>query len=202
MDMRVALLCFALCGVCALRLFGQDAGDMDALLETPAVSASQAARFVLGAAGLLPPGLSGAAAEQAAWDAAREQGWLTGEPGRPLRLREAAFLVTGAFGFKGGLMYTLFPGPRYAYRELLHLKIIQGRADGSSAVPGERLLQIIGRALRHSGEDARLDAALAAAGEAPAETPAPEERLEVPAGEGLSSGPEGLLPYREDFEIE
>jgi hypothetical protein len=73
-------------------------------------------------------------------------------------LGEAAFLVTGAFGIKGGLMYTLFPGPRYAYRELLYRKIIQGRADEGFTVSGERLLRIIGQALALTGREGEFDA--------------------------------------------
>jgi hypothetical protein len=157
---------------------------MDALLETPAVSGAQAARFTLGAAGRLPAGLSGAAAEQAAWAAAMERGWVSGQAGRALRLKEAALLVTGAFSIKGGLMYSVFPGPRYAYRELLYLKIIQGRADGNFTVSGERLLQILGRALQYTGDRPAAEA------------------LTVPAGQGVSSGPEDILPYEGEFEIE
>jgi hypothetical protein len=179
-------------GFLAAPLAAQDAGDMDVLLETPAVSGAAAARFVLGAAGLLPEGLSGPAAENAAWEAARERGWVQGQADRALRLKEAAFLVMRAFGMKGGLMYTLFPGPRYAYRELLHLRLIQGRSDEGFTVSGERLLQIIGRALRHAGEDSRLDEALAV----------PPDMGEVPGGQGLSTGSEGVLPWKGDFEVE
>jgi hypothetical protein len=161
---------------------------MDALLETSAVSGAQAARFVLGAAGLLPEGLSGPAAEAAAWEAARERGWASGSGSAALSLKGTSFLVMAAFGLKGGLMYSLFPGPRYAYRELLYLRIIQGRADGGSAVSGDRLLHIIAQALRYSGEDGRLDAALLSAAR------------ELPAGEGFSTGPEGLLPYQGEIQ--
>jgi hypothetical protein len=174
-------------------LSAQDAGEMDRLLETGVVSGPQAARFVLASAGLLDSGLSGRQAEDAAWQAALEQGWVSSKSGQLFRLKDAAWLVAAAFGIKGGAMYSLFPGPRYAYRELLHLKIIQGRADGNFAVSGERLLQIIGRALQHTGEDGRLEAELlTTAGEQDA----------PPAGQGLSSGPEGLMPYEEEFTLE
>jgi hypothetical protein len=158
--MRPVLICLFLSGFLSVPLCAQDARDLDLLLETQAVSGAQAARFVLGAAGLLPSGLSGAAAEEAAWEAARERGWVKGSPGGTPRLKETAFLVMRAFGLKGGLMYSLFPGPRYAYRELLHRRLIQGRADQGFTVSGERLLQIIGRVLQYSGEDSRLDAEL------------------------------------------
>jgi hypothetical protein len=44
-------------------------------------------------------------------------------PGRqasePIRIDDFCFLVMRTFSLKGGMMYTLFPGPRYAYRELV-----------------------------------------------------------------------------------
>jgi hypothetical protein len=114
---------------------------------------------------------------------------VNGPADRALRLKEAAFLVMGAFGIKGGFRYTLFPGPRYAYRELLYHKIIQGRSDEGFTLSGERLLGIIGRALAFTGADARLDAALAAV-------------MTVPGGQGLSSGSEGIEPWDAAVEIE
>jgi hypothetical protein len=192
--MRVMMGLLLWAALLAAPLGAQDARDMDVLLETAAVDGARGARFVLGAAGLLPAGLSGPAAEAAAWGAARERGWVSGSPDRVLRLKDAAFLVMGAFGLKGGLMYSLFPGPRYAYRELLYRTVIQGRADGGAAVSGERLLQIIGRVSLYTGEDGRLDAELAAG--------AAEEKMEVPAGKGLSGGPEEILPYGGEFILE
>jgi hypothetical protein len=180
-----------LAGFLGAPLAAQDAGELDALLETPQVSGPQAARFVLASAGLLDPRLSGREAEAAAWNAALERGWVS-DRGGPLRLKDAAYLVMAAFGIKGGLMYSLFPGPRYAYRELLHLRLIQGRADENFTLSGERLLQILGRTLQYTGEDRRLEAELLAAAGG----------REAPAGEGLSTGSEGSLPYEEGFILE
>jgi hypothetical protein len=138
-------------------LSAQTAEELDRMLETPALSAARAVRFVLGAAELLPEYLSGPEAEEAAWTMAVEKGWVSGGPGDTLRLKDAAFLVMNAFGFKGGIMYSLFHNPRYAYREMVYKKLIQGRSDPGFSVSGERLLHIIGRTLRYSGEDERLD---------------------------------------------
>ncbi|MCL1837372.1 MAG: hypothetical protein FWG46_07490 [Treponema sp.] len=159
--MKKIFILMILLSFAALSLFAQTAAEMDALLETRAVSGGAAARFVLEAAELLPPGLSGAEAESAAFDLAKSRGWLNGAAADPVSLRDTAFLVMGAFDFGGGLMYTLFHNPRYAYREMVHRKLIQGRADPSMAVSGARLLHIIGRTLSWSGEDERLDAARA-----------------------------------------
>ena len=121
----------------------QNAAELDALLETPALSVAGAARFVLGSVDLLPKGLSGPAAQKAAYDMALSKGWITGGPNDAITLENAAFLIMSAFDVKGGLMYSLVPGPRYAYREMLYRKLIQGRADPGMSVSGERLLRII-----------------------------------------------------------
>ena len=128
----------------------QTAADMDALLETQAVNAAQAARFVLEAADLLPAGLSGAEAESAAYDLAKSKGWTSLASGDEVTLKDAAFLIMSAFDIEGGFMYALFPGPRYAYREMVYRKLIQGRADPAMPVSGSRLLQIIGRTLNQT----------------------------------------------------
>jgi hypothetical protein len=136
----------------AFSLSAQTAAEMDALLETNAVTAAVSARFVLDAAGLLPSGLSGEEAERAAYDMAVSEGWLKGAATDTVNLRDTAFLVMRSFGFKGGIMYSLFQSPRYGYREMVYLNLIQGRADPAMLVSGRRLLQIIGRALTHAGD--------------------------------------------------
>ena len=137
----------------AFALSAQTAAELDKMLETNAVSVAGAARFVLGALEQLPPGLSGAEAEKAAFDMASSKGWVISPAASDITLRETAFLVMNAFDFEGGLMYSLFASPRYAYREMVYKRIIQGRADPSFTVSGHRLLLIIGRALSFSGRD-------------------------------------------------
>jgi hypothetical protein len=63
-----------------------------------------------------------------------------------------------AFNIKGGFMYSLFPGPRYAYRELAYRKIITGRSYSTTRVSGERLLRILNRALAYAGDPSALQA--------------------------------------------
>lgn len=133
-------------------LSAQTAAEMDALLETEAVTAAASARFVLEAARLLPSGLSGDAAERAAYDMAFSNGWLKGGAADTVTLKDTAFLVMKAFDLKGGILHSLFRNPRYAYREMIYQKLIQGRADSSMEVSGRRLLQIIGKTLSQIGE--------------------------------------------------
>ena len=132
-------------------LFAQTAAELDTILETKAVTTAMAARFALGSADLLPQDLSGSMAETAAYDMAKSKGWITTEAGEAITLKDTAFLVMSAFDVKGGVMYKFLPGPRYAYREMVYRKLIQGRADPDMIVSGERFLHIIGRTLDYVG---------------------------------------------------
>lgn len=56
-----------------------------------------------------------------------------------------AFLLMKAFGIKGGMMYRIYPCPRYAYRDLQYLAIIQGKNNPEALITGASMLQIFSR---------------------------------------------------------
>jgi len=134
----------------ATFVFAQNAQDMDALLATETVSYEQAAWFVLGAADA--PDFSGSAAE--AFRYAAERNWLPAkaEPDGMARLDGVSLLVMQSHGINGGFMYTLTKSPRYAYRELVYLNIIQGRTDPEMTVSGDLLLFILTRVFYFQGD--------------------------------------------------
>jgi hypothetical protein len=121
---------------------------MDRLLDTAAVDFATAALWVQSAAGLAPGGPDGAFAM------AEQNGLLPAgaSGGDPVRLDEFAFLLARAFKLRGGIMYSMFPGPRYAYRHLTYRKILEGRIDPAQTLSGERLLYFLGRAIEQGGE--------------------------------------------------
>jgi hypothetical protein len=129
----------------------QTAERLDALLDSAGVCYAEAAMIVLPSAGLAGEDVS----PETAFEEARSRGLLpkAAEPGGAVRLGDLAFLIMGAFDMKGGLFYSLFPGPRYAYRELVHRRLIQGRNDPALTVSGERLLRILGRVLDYHHPD-------------------------------------------------
>jgi hypothetical protein len=120
---------------------------MDLLLDTEAVSFTAASRWILEAAHSAVP-------EGDAFAAAERGGLLPrgAERGDPVRLDELAFMLARAFELRGGILYTLIPGPRYAYRELRYRRILEGRIDPAQTVSGERLLHLLGRILERRGE--------------------------------------------------
>ncbi|MDR2160150.1 MAG: hypothetical protein LBP23_08820 [Treponema sp.] len=174
---------------------GQTAEKLDAVLAAEQVSFAQAALVVLPAAGILSQEAGADAAFAAAGD------WLPrrAEMNAPIRMGELSYLVMRSFGFSGGILYALFPGPRYAYRAMAWRRLLPLKADPYRTLSGEDLLYIIGQVLAFTG-DGELAPAPVPAGEAPSS--GTSVRMEVEQGEGLSSGPEGLLPYKGEFEIE
>lgn len=136
------MFCMAVCFLTVSAfLSAQTAAELDTIMESSAVSCAQAARFVSGAAGgedspentaLLPEGAA---------------------PDDPVTLGQLSFMMMKAFNIKGGMMYAIFPGPRYAFRTMTGRSLIQGAADPAMTVSGERFLQILGNVLNVAGEE-------------------------------------------------
>ncbi len=127
----------------ATGLFAQSNEFIDELLSNPAVSMGQVSYLVLVAS----DNLNEDADESRAFGLLGKLGWAP--PGLrisdPVNLRTYAYILMRAFGLKGGYMYRLFPGPRYAYRELASLQVIQGKADPSNPVDGITAVRMLGR---------------------------------------------------------
>lgn len=62
-------------------------------------------------------------------------------------LGEFSRMAMETFGIRGGFMYALLPGPRYAARELAFRGVVQGDAYPGMDLSGERALRIVGRIL-------------------------------------------------------
>jgi len=142
---------------CSSLAFAQTATELDALLGANAVTTNVAARFVMGAAGLTSPELSGAVANNAAYQAALSKGWVKKAPEEAISVQETAFLMMNVFELKGGIMYRIFHNPRYAYREMIYLRLIPGRTYADSGLSGQKFLQILGKVLNYTGEREQMD---------------------------------------------
>jgi outer membrane protein OmpA-like peptidoglycan-associated protein len=120
------------------------ADEMEALIASPAVTWGEAARFVLEAAGAAFP-----SGPEEAFRLAGERGWVPkkARPDSALRLDGLSLLVMRAFGFRGGIFYSLVQNPHYAYRELSWKGYLPEGTDPAGTVSGETLLFILGKAL-------------------------------------------------------
>ncbi len=66
-------------------------------------------------------------------------------------LGSISFLIMRAFDMKGGIMYSLFPGRRYAAREFAFLGFVPGYASPARVLTGQEVTHILGRTLDHLG---------------------------------------------------
>ena len=142
-------------------LSAQTAAELEAVLKAPSVSCARAAQFVAASIGSEAFAESGAesgaasASSQAAFEQALNLGWFPRgtAPDEPITLGKLSFLVMKAFDMKGGMMYALFPGPRYAFRAMVSRSFIQTTADPANKPSGETFLIILGAVLGARGED-------------------------------------------------
>ncbi|AEF86219.1 hypothetical protein TREPR_2440 [Treponema primitia ZAS-2] len=126
------------------KIYAQTAAEIDRILESPEISSAQAAGFVQMAAGLLP-----------------DSDFLSIAGSRtPIKLGELCFLIMKSFNLKGSFLYTLFPGPRYSYRELRYMRLLPEPSDPAMRVSGLQLMQIVERVLNYLESDEKAALAL------------------------------------------
>lgn len=118
-----------------------DDAQIDTILGQEAITWAQAAWLVGRATGAFDEGVT---PEEAAERAAKS-GWADTSlrEGRRLELQSLSHLLVEALEIPGGFLYSWFPGPRYALRELVYRKIIPGSLDPESSVPGEEALRYL-----------------------------------------------------------
>ncbi|MCL2320134.1 MAG: OmpA family protein [Treponema sp.] len=151
--MKKCVWFFIICLLPAVPAFlsAQTAAEIEGLLGTEAVSYGQAARFVLKAADI-----SELQEPAAAFGFAAGQQWLprNADAEGIASLQGISLLVMRSFDLKGGVLYSLFKNPHYAYREMVYQDIIQGRADPDMTVSGSDLLFLVSQVLSRREEAA------------------------------------------------
>jgi hypothetical protein len=149
--MKKAWALLALLLACVLPAAAQSNLLIDRLLEQPQASFGAAAYLVLAASGALDPD----ATEQQALESLSEKGWKlrSAQAEEPIRLGEFCFLLMKAFEEKGGLMYRLIPGPRYAVRELAYQGLVRGKVHSRRLPSGQEVVQILSGFLDRKGGD-------------------------------------------------
>jgi len=131
-------------------LCAQSNETLDRFLEQEQAVYGYSAYMVLTAAGKLPE----EASPKEAAAAVSRMGWSDKLSASDdlINLGEYSSLLMKVFDIRGGLMYTLFPGPRYAARELKYLQCIPGKAAPGRSISGTDAIQILGRVLEWKEE--------------------------------------------------
>jgi len=143
-----SVLCVAVLGLAALSPLAAQSNDiLDSVVLDPEMLYKDGAYLVLTAAGVVPDTASPEDAVQALREKSGEWKIKDFSPGEPITLGEYSYLIMRAFSVKGGFLYALFPGGRYAARELVFKEWIIGPTSPYRTVSGEEALDILGRAM-------------------------------------------------------
>jgi len=121
----------------------QTAQRIEQLLENETINYKEAAWIILEATGKFsfanPDVVS---SSEKAYQYAEENGWLPRNitPDTTATFEGVSLLIMHSFGIKGGILYSIFKSPHYAYRELVYKGIIQGKVSPKMPVSGDMLI--------------------------------------------------------------
>ena len=147
--MRICLSTIILACLIGFPCFAQSNDKVDELLTQVQVRTDAAAYIVLNAGGWVD---ENASADEA-YAMALEKKWLPQRraASEPIELDELCALTMSSLGLKGGLMYGIFPGPRYAYHELVAKGIVNSSGGPHRYVPGDEVLTILSESMALRG---------------------------------------------------
>lgn len=132
-------------------VFSQTAEKLDPILDAERLTAGQAAYIAAASSGLIDGNESNSEALQALVERGLSGDTDSGD--RTVRLDEFARMLMLSFDRDGGLLYKLFPGPRYALRELEFERVVQGGGDPAQPVSGQRAIRLSGRLRQIASEE-------------------------------------------------
>jgi len=121
----------------------QTAQRIEQLLEKETINYQEAAWIILEATGKFSSvNKDVVSSSEKAYLYAAENGWLPGNitPDTTATFEGVSFMIMRSFGIKGGILYSIFKSPHYAYRELVYRGIIQGKVSPKMAVSGDMLI--------------------------------------------------------------
>ncbi len=129
----------------AYLLPAQSNEQIDAILSEEVATVGSAAYIALSASDIINDDTDPALAVTLA----KEAGWLDSErdADQPASFGEFAFLMMQAREVNGGVMYRVFPGPRYAAREFVYQGWSPENRGPASAMSGQFLIRVAGNFL-------------------------------------------------------
>ncbi|MFW6250546.1 MAG: hypothetical protein ACOC47_05515 [Alkalispirochaetaceae bacterium] len=138
-------LVFVLLFVLAVALSAQSNQLVDRMLGDEAADTADAAYMALLSADMIEE----TASPQEALSLARERGWLAQEAdgGDPTTFGTFVYMLMEAHGEAGGVMYRIFPGPRYAAKEAAFQNWTVQRRGSGEVISGEVALRVLGNFL-------------------------------------------------------
>ena len=114
---------------------------IDELLGQSPAQKGHAAYLVLTAAGIADESVT----PQGAFQTAVDRGLLAAgsSPADELTFGELSYLLMESFGIPGGVMYRIFPGPRYASREVIYRRWARLRRPPGQVISGDTAVRVV-----------------------------------------------------------
>lgn len=144
------LAALLLCFVGTLTVSGQSNEVLDQLLEEKQATMGNATYLVFVAAGIASEDWSTDRSVQEL--ASLGWGFEDAQPGDLVKLGALAFMIMKSFDMKGGIMYSIFPGRRYAAKEFAYLRFAPGNSSAYRTLSGIDVANILGRAMDFLGQ--------------------------------------------------
>ncbi len=125
----------------ALPVAAQSNSVIDTLLAEKQASFGNSVYLILSAANAIPQDADVASAVKYAND----QGWLKTKMSAsdPVTFGQLSYVLMKAFKVSGGIFYRLFPGPRYAAREVVYRKWSPVDLGPNDSLSGSQALYIL-----------------------------------------------------------
>jgi hypothetical protein len=141
MQRRIASLALAAAISSAAALAAQSNQRIDELLAQPRARLDSAAYIVLSASGRV----SEDADPETALQAAADLGWVKAGAGPDSAVTASVlcYLVMRSLDLKGGLLYAIFPGPRYAYKDMVARSLIDDSGGPARTVSGDEVIRVL-----------------------------------------------------------
>jgi len=143
---RSLLISMGILVVVSTTVSAQSNSEIDTILAADQVRFGEVAYLVMTATKRVPDN----ATQAQAASVVEKQGWKlkVSNTAQPVTLGEYCYLIMKAFGMHGGIMYSIFPSPRYAARELVYLGFVKGGPSPYRTLSGTEAVSILGNVLR------------------------------------------------------
>ena len=127
--------------VISMSIYSQSNAHIDELLDQEQATVALTSYIVLSSGGII----SEDASPESAAETVLQRQWMRSDKGPDdlISLGEFCFIVMKTYELKGGVMYRIFPGPRYAARELVYRKFVYGNTSPYRRISGNEALHIL-----------------------------------------------------------
>ena len=126
-------------------LFAQSNQLVDEVIAQKPIQFGHAAYLILTASEKIPETAS--TEEAAAFALAQKWGLQPQSASAPAPLGQVSLLIMKSLDLKGGLFYSLFPGTRYALRELSYLKVAAKPNWPEKLLAGDEVMRMLTKAM-------------------------------------------------------